>query len=311
MQKNKIEGVKPFNEFWFKSCYYHQLIAGLSCLGISRDAVLMLGIEGAGKDFTVNEREDASLKASERSFGYRCKPCNITKKTLIRSIDRGRPIIVGIDQFYQENRPDTYHKVHGVHFILVYGYDLERGEVDITDHDYVNSYVFREKKMSLDNLLAANKYYRRKGKSRRFTCRRIYKKEGKAGRGKSMALDEERVSAWQKNSEENLTELKRLFASDREALQEKTLRIKEYLREVKQQFLCVSCLEGMETSERDRVTAMDLFNGYSNLNALLWKMFNQKDYEYAAKHLDSILRKIDGILAREKEFYALLLRCCI
>ena len=40
MKKNRIDGVKPFNEFFFKSCYYHQLLAGLSCFGIGRDAIL-------------------------------------------------------------------------------------------------------------------------------------------------------------------------------------------------------------------------------------------------------------------------------
>lgn len=34
MMKNKIDGVKPFNEFLYKSCYYHQLMAALECFGI-------------------------------------------------------------------------------------------------------------------------------------------------------------------------------------------------------------------------------------------------------------------------------------
>lgn len=309
MLKNKIEGVKPFNEFWFQSCYYHQMIAGLSCLGISRDAVLMLGIEGAGKVFTANEQEDAFRKTSEKLFGYRCKPCNITKETLIKSIDCGRPIIVGIDQFYLENRPDTYHKVHGVHFILVYGYDLETGEGDIIDHDYVNSYLFREKKISLNNLLEANQYYRKKGKVGRFTCRIIYKRKGKPGTGKFVLWDEEKVSVWQRNSEENLKELKRLFASDRKSLQEKTQRIMEYLRKVKQQFLCISSLEGLRRNETDDRTSRNLFQGYSNLLSLFWKMTGQNNFEYADRHLEAIYRKIDFMIEEEKKFFGLLSRC--
>ena len=41
MKKNKIEGVKPFNDFFFKSCYHQQLIAGIASFGIDRDAILL------------------------------------------------------------------------------------------------------------------------------------------------------------------------------------------------------------------------------------------------------------------------------
>ena len=40
MEKNKIEGVKPFNGFFFRSCYWHQLLAGISCLKIDEKYVL-------------------------------------------------------------------------------------------------------------------------------------------------------------------------------------------------------------------------------------------------------------------------------
>ena len=41
MKKNKINGVRPFNDFFFRSCYYHQLMAGIACFGIDRDAILL------------------------------------------------------------------------------------------------------------------------------------------------------------------------------------------------------------------------------------------------------------------------------
>lgn len=311
MTKNKIEGVKPFNEFWFKSCYYHQLISGLSCLGISRDAGLLFGVETAEKDFSVKKYEHISQKMSEKNFGYRCKRCNITKKNLIKNIDAGRPVIIAVDCFYLESRPDSYRNMHIIHFILVYGYDLETGEADIVDHDYTNSYLFKEKKVSLDNLLESNKYYRKKGKSRYFTSRVLYKKGQKIKNRKFIFPNRETILLGQKSSEENLMELKRLFVADRKLLQEKTMQIIEYLREIKQQFLCVSCLENKEVSEKGRLTATELAHAYSYLIALLWKMFNQKNYEYAVKHLDSILRKIDYMLTCEKEVYGLLLRFCI
>ena len=37
MKKNKIEGVRPFNDLYFRSCYYHQLLAGLNAFNIDKD----------------------------------------------------------------------------------------------------------------------------------------------------------------------------------------------------------------------------------------------------------------------------------
>lgn len=40
MKAKKLKGVKPFNEFLFVSCYYHQLMAAYSCLGVSADKII-------------------------------------------------------------------------------------------------------------------------------------------------------------------------------------------------------------------------------------------------------------------------------
>ena len=37
MRKNKVEGVKPFNDLFFKSCYDHQLLAGIASFGIDKE----------------------------------------------------------------------------------------------------------------------------------------------------------------------------------------------------------------------------------------------------------------------------------
>lgn len=54
MLRNKIEGVKPFNEFWFKSCYYHQLVAGLSCFGITHGDFLVNSMVFIERDFLLD-----------------------------------------------------------------------------------------------------------------------------------------------------------------------------------------------------------------------------------------------------------------
>ena len=116
MVQNKITGVRPFNEFLFKSCYYHQLIAGLACFGIGYEEFLLSMFVFAKKSFELDTHE-VSEKEMEKFLGYRTKICNLTEKGLIRHIDRGRPVILGVDCFYLENRPDTYRQIHNPHFI--------------------------------------------------------------------------------------------------------------------------------------------------------------------------------------------------
>ena len=73
MKKYKIEGVQPFNKFSFRSCYYHQLIAALSCFGISFESVLLSSFVFAGKDLarifqTLNWKKFWVIKTSVAMF---------------------------------------------------------------------------------------------------------------------------------------------------------------------------------------------------------------------------------------------------
>ena len=95
MESNKMEGVKPFNEFLFRNCYWHQLIAGLSCLGIDGDNVLINSMVFAKEDFEVDESGILPTKEFEKFFGYRCRRCGVTERSLVKNIDRRRPVIVG------------------------------------------------------------------------------------------------------------------------------------------------------------------------------------------------------------------------
>ena len=278
LMKNELEGVKPFNDFWFINCYYHQLIAGLSCLGIKKEGILLSRLLMSGRQFTTLRHEEISDKSGEKYLGYRNRRCNINEKSLIKHVDCGRPIIAGVDCFYLESRADTYEKVHAPHFILVYGYDL------VTQ-------------------------YRKKGKKGFFTCRALSKKNQKKCR-LIYFTNKEKILLWRKNSEENLFELKRLFTEDRQNLCDKAFLITEYLEKMRTQFLCVTCLERVKENEDFSVTSSELFQGYSNLLSLFWKMTKQHDFEYAVNHLEAILRKIDFILEREKRFFEWFPRCC-
>ena len=70
-----------------------------------------------------------------------------------KSIEAGKPVIILIDCFYLPFRIDTYNTSHLKHFICIYGFDSKRKIFDVVDHDYVNSFAYREHELEYDALL--------------------------------------------------------------------------------------------------------------------------------------------------------------
>lgn len=168
MKNNKIEGVQPFNRFFFRSCYYHQLIAGLAAFGIPAESILLSYFVFPRKGFEI-EKIVIPEKTLEKVLGYQNKRCNLSKKQLLHNIDKQRPVIVGVDCFHFESRPDTYQKMHDPHYVLVYGYDIDNGTLNVVDHNYRNSWEYSEKIISIGNLLYANKMLRNRPLKRKTT----------------------------------------------------------------------------------------------------------------------------------------------
>lgn len=308
MESNKIEGVKPFNEFLFRNCYWHQLIAGLSCLGIDGDNVLINSMVFAKEDFEVDESGILPTKEFEKFFGYRCRRCGVTERSLVKNIDRGRPVIVGIDCFFLESREDTYRKLHDPHFVLVYGYDREKRLAFVIDHKYRNGFNFSEKVVSLDNILLANRMYKKYIRRTHFTSRVLYLSEQGRQNGDLLEkIDKERLTEGKKYSENNLKELHRLLTEDINVLRENSERIIRYLRIMTTSLKCLS-KSAFFGGNKSRLFLVDkLIIGYSNLSSLLVKMSAQNNFEYALKWRENIVRKINEVEEFEKKVYDLLM----
>lgn len=122
--KNKIEGVRPFNLFTLRSCYYYQTVAGLASFGIPYENILMGYLSFPQKNFQI-EKKSFSDKEMGKIWGYKSKACNLSLRGFLRNIDKHNPVIAGIDCFYVESRPEAYRKKHSPHWILVHGYDLD------------------------------------------------------------------------------------------------------------------------------------------------------------------------------------------
>ena len=283
MKKNKISGVQPFNDFLFRSCYYHQLISGLSCFGIDKETILLNAFVSIQSNFEANSEDIIQEVELAKLLGYKSEHCNINCAKLIRSIDNGCPVIVGVDCYYLENRPDTYLIRNAPHFILVYGYDLEKRIAYVVDHEYLNSDDFKECEFSLDNLLFANKMFRKGVLNRKLSCYILKRKKKQVSFNILHYIDEGKIIKNQENSIVNLISLREIFVNDLEFIRKNISEITMYFSKLKTFYYTLSRTELFASNQSVKENCMILASAYSNILSLFWKVKAQNNYNYISK----------------------------
>lgn len=307
MRKNKVEGVKPFNDLFFKSCYDHQLLAGIASFGIDKDALLLNTFTNIEEEFEVGEVELLNEKKLEKLLGYKKIHCNVNKRKLIKCIDKGQPIIMGIDAFYLEMRTDVYQIEHVAHFTLVYGYDLDKSETNVIDHRYLNSFDYKEEIVSLDNLLLSNKMFRKGTLNRRLSCYILKRKRNVEMVNPWYYIDEKLISNNQEKSLKNLKSLRNIASGDLAVAQNNVKKIIDYLKTLKTFYNILAKTQLFVDMHEHQEDAKSLVSAYSNILSLFWKIDAQKNYNLLEKYSTAILRKLDEIQSLEKRLYEFLL----
>lgn len=309
MQKKKINGVQPFNDFFFKSCYYHQLLAGIACFNVDRDNILLnyFGVVEGG--FKLRKQDLYEENELSRLSGFSCKKSNLNKRKLINNINQNKVIIVGVDCFYLESRKDMYQKGHDSHFVLVYGYDLEKRTVNIVDHDYRNSFSYVEKIVSMDNLLYANEEYKTNLTSKKTTCFILSKRRKRSEFSIYDKLNLDLLKSNYRKATDNLLTFKIMVLSDLESLKESLDDMAQYYQDMQNHYFAISRTKAFSEESR-QFCVSSLVNGYSNLLSLCWKLRASQDFSYLERKKDSIFRKIDSMLRQEKEILDIFSEVC-
>ncbi|MCP4179823.1 MAG: aminotransferase class III-fold pyridoxal phosphate-dependent enzyme [bacterium] len=140
-----IEGFKPFNDVFFKSCFYNSLFPIIQKFGKDIEHILVndissYSLQSDKKILRVGIKFDSvrSNKELLNDIGVICiekmRSENIIKE-IIESINRNNPVLLWIDCFYESIRNDTFNKIHLDHTILVYGYNIQEETFNIIEHD--------------------------------------------------------------------------------------------------------------------------------------------------------------------------------
>lgn len=156
-RQNSIEGIVPFNEVFYRSCIYNSVFAVMGYYGASvlpvftNDVILYHSadqLEGLEK---MNYIEKESLENLLYGQGIRLQVrdvCTNVIQEIISCIDKGHPVIVGIDCFFETIRSEFYKKANWSHNVLVYGYDNDTQEMCVIEHSGINNLDYRERRIS-------------------------------------------------------------------------------------------------------------------------------------------------------------------
>lgn len=312
MKRNKIEGVKPFNLFFFRSCYYQQLISAVSCFGVDKENILSNDFLFISDNFNCEEKEIISDKALLKSVGCSLNKCIINKRKLCNNINLGNPVIVGVDSYYLKSRFDTYLQRHEPHYVLVLGYDLDKDYAYVIDHNYANDFLYQEKNISLDNLLTAAKMFE-KDFFKRHKANRIVKNT-------NSKLNNKVISLWQrlplevilKNhaaSKSNLIALRKIFECGNQVFERQSLIIERYLKHLNAFCMLLASFNLFQEANK-ALLVNRLLSDYRALLSFVRKAIAGKVYAISENHCEKLICKIDEIIDLEKQLYAILAENC-
>lgn len=163
-----IKDIIPFNDFFYKDCYYNSLfsilhhykcdiidflINEIALYARSEDNVLQ-GVVTYHSILTLKEILKKNNILVFEGYGHE----GIVGK-IRESIDNGMPIIIKVDCYNESIREELYHKGHLDHSLLIYGYnDIER-KFCIIEHSDKNNLNYSYKLISYDDTVEANKGY--------------------------------------------------------------------------------------------------------------------------------------------------------
>ena len=190
---------------------------------------------------------------------------------------------------------------------MAYGYDLEKKECNVVDHQYQNSNEYKEKVISLDNLLLSNTMFGKGVLNRKRSCYILQRKRNIGAFDIWEYIDEEKINNNRENSLKNLNELRRIMAYDLETVRENIEKITRYLNDLKTFYYTFSKTKFFIADIEKQASIMSLVGAYSNILSLFWKVKAQNNYEYITKRLENVLRKLDEIEGLENVVYDFLL----
>lgn len=155
----QIDNIEPFNEIFYRNCFFNSFFPILRHYGKSINPILSNDIATMlfnNNELKVEYQSARPLEGVFDSIGI-SRECSEysdeLNKLIIDGIDQSRPSIVWVDCFYEPIRKDLYMKEHWAHTILIYGYDERKCEFLVIEHSVRENLSYEKKRIAYSDLL--------------------------------------------------------------------------------------------------------------------------------------------------------------
>lgn len=163
-----LKGIEPFNDLFYINCFYNAAFPvaqyfGKSILPFLINDSLIFSLEESDKSLLYLEYY--SIKSIEEitvGMQIACRVIDVCEdpgKEIISAISNDSPVILYIDYFYQSSRAETFHKRHGGHVILVYGFDLQNKKFLILENKQLENLTYEKREIGFDDLIEGYRGY--------------------------------------------------------------------------------------------------------------------------------------------------------
>lgn len=163
------QSVEPFNDVYYKNCFYNSLFAVVNSLNKNPLQFLI-------NDVTVYEynEEKGNIKFDAvfspmddmRKLFYDAGIYAEIKEVssdiigdILSAISKDRAVIVWIDLFYDSMRLDMYNVAHWPHTLMVYGYNETEKTLDIIEHRHRENLRYEKLTINWSDLVNSYKGY--------------------------------------------------------------------------------------------------------------------------------------------------------
>lgn len=162
----EISNIYPFNDIFFKNCFYNSAFPIIKHFNRDVSTYLINSIPV----FNINSKlgivsgycDTKEIYDLLTDDGIICNYKTISENLLLDikdSINKGRPVIIWVDCYYEPLRKDTYKKKHLGHTWLVYGYDDDNKQLNIIEHKYSDNLTYEKQIISYDDACICYKGY--------------------------------------------------------------------------------------------------------------------------------------------------------
>lgn len=307
MLKNELQGVQLLKGFWFRSCFFQEIATAASIFGLNGKQLLLIDFVNYGKDFHIRE-EIAPMKAI-KYFGLQIQKINISgMPTIVKAIDRGSPVLIGVDTYFYRIRKDLYRKEHRVHFVLVYGYNKETGMLSIVDHDHDTSYRFSKQRVSSEEIFEAEEKYREGMCKKRYTSMLIRKVSSRGDIKNLLSACKENLLEGINNFKEDIRLLEKLLKTGGEKLLLKSEKLGKFFFQAAKRKHCLQYSAFIENNSALQQLSEKSFQLFNYFKIFFYKLRKERELCFYEDNKAEILLKLDELLLVECGFFDEVLR---